>query len=204
MISIAITGGIGSGKSYVCQLLAEMGIPMYDADSQAKELMITDEIIRRQLIDLLGDDVYLNGQLNKRLLADYLFADETHAATINGIVHPRVRHHFTEWLKAHAMCEVAGLECAILFESGFQDTVDVVITVSAPYDVRLQRAMKRDNATAGQIQARMDMQMPEEDKIKQSRFVINNDGVAPLLPQLASITSTLKKENLTKICVSAR
>ena len=114
MISIAITGGIGSGKSYVSNLLAERGIPIYNADDEAKRLMVSNEEIRRDLIQLLGKDVYQGGCLNKKMLASYLFADPEHAANINCIVHPRVKTDFRCWLDVHSEYEIVGLECAIL------------------------------------------------------------------------------------------
>ena len=119
MISIAITGGIGSGKSYVSNLLKERGIPIYNADDEAKRLMLTNKDIRRDLIALLGDSVYENGVLNKPILASYLFADANNAARINRIVHPRVKADFRRWLEERRDVQIAGLECAILFEAGF-------------------------------------------------------------------------------------
>ena len=102
MISIAITGGIGSGKSYVSALLQEQGIPIYNADDEAKKLMLSDEGIREDLVALLGTDVYRDGELNKAMLASYLFANSENAARINGIVHPRVKADFCRWLQMHA------------------------------------------------------------------------------------------------------
>lgn len=195
MISIAITGGIGSGKSYVANLLKEIGIPFYHADDEAKRLMLTDEGIRQDLTALLGDAVYENGKLNKALLASYLFADAENAARVNGIVHPRVKEDFRRWLEEHAGEEIAGLECAILFEAGFGDMVDAVVMVYAPEDLRVERAMKRDHATEAQIRARIAAQMDDEEKCRMADYVIRNDGVLPLEPQLATMISRLKKEN---------
>ena len=204
MISIAITGGIGSGKSYVCKQLEAMGVPIYDADSQAKQLMLTDPVIKEQLVALLGEDVYEHGQLNKKMLAEYLFAEASHADLINGIVHPRVKHHFLMWLQSNADKEIAGMECAILFESGFDQVVDKVVMVTAPEPLRLERAMKRDAATQQQIKARMNMQMPDAEKERRSHFSICNDGKMPVEPQIAALIEKLKEENKRKICESAR
>ena len=126
MISIAITGGIGSGKTFVSNLLKEhFHIPIYNSDDEAKRLMLTDEGIRRDLIGLLGEEAYQGEALNKPLLASYLFADADNAARINAIVHPRVKADFHRWLSEHQDAEIAGLECAILYEAGFEDTVNV-------------------------------------------------------------------------------
>lgn len=192
MISIAITGGIGSGKSYVSDLLQKRGIPIYNTDDEAKRLMLSDEVIRQDLIALLGADVYMDGILNKALLASYLFADADNAARVNAIVHPRVKADFYRWLSEHQDCEMAGLESAILFEAGFEDTVDVIVMVYAPEALRIERAMKRDHATERQIRARMSAQMDDEEKCRMSHFVIRNDGVTPLESQLSLLIEQIK------------
>ncbi len=192
MISIAITGGIGSGKSYVSALLQVGGIPIYNTDDEAKRLMLSDEGIRRDLIALLGEEVYRDGALNKPLLASYLFADSSNAARINGIVHPRVKEDFLRWVKQHADREIVGMECAILFEAGFEDAVDAVVMVYAPEDIRLERAMKRDSATEAQIRARMKAQISDEEKCRKSDYVIHNDGSLSLEKQLLALVSQLK------------
>jgi len=195
MISIAITGGIGSGKSYVSALLQEQGIPIYNADDEAKKLMLSDEGIREDLVALLGADVYRDGELNKAMLASYLFANSENAARINGIVHPRVKADFCRWLQMHADKEIAGLECAILFEAGFEDAVDATVMVYAPEDLRVERAMKRDGATEGQIRARIAAQMDDGEKCRRADFIVYNDGRMPLNMQLSSLITQLKLEN---------
>ena len=168
MISIAITGGIGSGKSYVSNLLEERGIPIYNADNESKRLTVSDEEIRKGLVALVGEQVYFDdGTLNKSLLAAYLFASSEHATQVNAIIHPRVKADFRRWLEEHEDYEIVGLESAILYESGFDDVVDAVVAVYAPESLRLERAMKRDGATEIQIRARMSAQMNEEEKRKQ-------------------------------------
>jgi dephospho-CoA kinase len=192
MISIAITGGIGSGKSYVSALLQAGGIPIYNTDDEAKRLMLSDEGIRRDLVALLGEEVYRDGALNKPLLASYLFADSSNAARINGVVHPRVKEDFLRWMKQHADREIVGMECAILFEAGFEDAVDAVVMVYAPEDIRLERAMKRDSATEAQIRARMKAQISDEEKCRKSDYVIHNDGSLSLENQLSALVGQLK------------
>ena len=192
MISIAITGGIGSGKTFVSNLLQERGIPVYNADDEAKRLMLSDEGIRRDLIDLLGKEVYLDDSLNKPLLASYLFADAGNAARINGIVHPRVKEDFLRWLDTHRNKEIAGLECAILYEAGFEDTVDTVVMVYAPESLRIERAMKRDNATEQQIRACIAAQMDDEEKRRKARFVICTDGNIPVEEQVTALVTQIK------------
>lgn len=192
MISIAITGGIGSGKSYVSNWLMEQNIPIYNADNEAKRLMLSDVEIRKGLIGLLGEEVYINGHLNKDLLASFLFANPNHAAQINAIVHPRVKVDFLRWLELQATHEIAGLECAILYEAGFEDTVDKVVMVYAPEDLRIQRAMKRDNASEEQIKARIAAQMSDEEKCQKADYIIHNDEKSALFPQLMSLITQIK------------
>jgi dephospho-CoA kinase len=192
MISIAITGGIGSGKTFVSNLLKERGIPIYNSDDEAKRLMVSDEGIRRDLMALLGEEAYQGEALNKPLLASYLFADAGNAARINAIVHPRVRADFSRWLAEHQDVEVAGLECAILYEAGFENTVDKVVMVYAPESLRIERAMKRDNATESQIRARIAAQMDDEEKSRRSDYVIYTDGRFSVEEQLSDLIKHLK------------
>ena len=195
MISIAITGGIGSGKSYISHILQEYGIPIYNTDDEAKRLMVSDEGIRRDLVALLGEEVYVQGTLNKSLLASYLFADAENASRINGIVHPRVKLDFCRWLEQHTDKEIVGMECAILFEAGFDDAVDAVVMVYAPETLRVERAMKRDYATETQIRARIAAQLDDEEKRKRADYVIYTDGSIPLDSQLSTLIAQLKLEN---------
>jgi dephospho-CoA kinase len=192
MISIAITGGIGSGKTYVSNLLQEQGIPIYNTDNEAKRLMLSDEGIRRDLIELLGTDVYRDGVLNKPLLVSYLFASSENAARINGIVHPRVKDDFRRWLECHADYKVVGLESAILYEAGFQDMVDAVVMIYAPEALRIERAMKRDQATEAQIRERMAAQLDDKEKLSRADYVIYTDGTIPLDVQLSRLLTQLK------------
>ena len=193
MTSIAITGGIGSGKSYVSALLQAAGIPVYNTDNEAKRLMLSDEGIRQDLIALLGEGVYTDGTLNKPMLASYLFAGPENAARINAIVHPRVKADFRRWMEEHEGQEIVGLECAILFEAGFEDAVDAVVTVYAPESLRVERAMKRDGATEAQIRARIAAQMDDEEKCRLSDYIIYNDGSISLENQLSALVAQLKK-----------
>ena len=192
MISIAITGGIGSGKTYVSDMLQNRGVPIYNADVEAKRLMVSDISIRKGLVGLLGEDAYLNDELNKPLLASYLFSSPEHVKQINSIVHPSVKADFRRWLDANQHYAIAGIESAILFEAGFQDCVDFIIMVSAPEALRLSRAMKRDGASEQQIRERMAAQMDEDKKKEMSDFVILNDETSSLDSQIESILEILK------------
>ena len=154
MIKIGITGGIGSGKSYVSHLLEEAGIPVYDTDTEAKKLTLSHPRIREGLLVLLGEDVYkADGSLNKPVLASYLFASTENAGRVNRIIHPCVYEDFQQWADRQATSgtEVVAMESAILFESGFHTAVDYVVMVYAPLELRITRAMQRDAATEAQI-----------------------------------------------------
>mgnify|MGYP001041287251 FL=1 len=195
MVKIGITGGIGSGKSYVSRLLTEhYGIPVYNTDSEAKRLMLSDEGIRRRLTALLGKEVYKSdGTLNKPLLANYLFADSCHAGQINAIVHPQVKADFLKWADLQTGCEVVALESAILFESGFDNIVDKVVMVYAPVELRIRRVMLRDSTTEEKIRQRIVAQMDDKAKQERSDFIIFNDGSRPLNLQLDDLQETLEK-----------
>ena len=194
MICVAITGGIGSGKSYVSAMLEGKGIPVYNADTEAKRLTASNTEIRNKLIALLGEEIYINGELNKPMLASYLFASAENAVRVNGIIHPVVKEDFKRWRACHADKEITAFESAILYEAGFEDSVDAVLMVFAPRELRLERAMNRDKATREQIEARMAAQMEEEEKCRRADFVVYNDGTLPLDEQLTSVINLLKKK----------
>ena len=194
MIRIGITGGIGSGKTYVCQLLQQRGIPVYHCDDEAKRLMTESSVIRRRLTQILGSDTYISSGLNKPLIAQYLFADEKHAAKVNAIVHPVVRQDFLRWTNQQKNAPIVVQECALLFESGFQDTVDVTVEIYAPLALRLERATQRDHSTAEQILARMAQQMDEEEKRRRADFTILNDGTIGVEEQIDHLLNQINNE----------
>ena len=185
-IKIGITGGIGSGKSVVSQLLEVMGIPVYIADVESQRL--------KELSSLLGEKVFAGGALNKPLLASYLFGHPDHARQINGIIHPRVKEDFRKWVEKRALFPIVGMESAILIESGFTGEVDVIVMVYAPLEIRIQRAICRDNSSRELIVKRIESQMSDEEKRKQADFVIVNDDDMPLIPQVLELISLLSKK----------
>lgn len=194
-IKVGITGGIGSGKSVVSQLLEAMGIPVYISDVESKQLSHFDPIIRRELCSLLGEEAYADGRLNKPLLASYLFGHPDHAKKVNAIIHPRVKEHFRCWTSARKQFSILGMESAILIESGFADEVDVVVMVYASLETRLARAMKRDSTSRELVMQRICSQMSDEEKRKQADFIIVNDDETPLIPQVLELISFLSKNN---------
>lgn len=181
---IAITGGIGCGKSYVCQQLKDFyGIEVYDCDANAKRIMANDRKLQQRISDAVGCDVFPGGVINKAALSQFLLASPDNNKVINSIVHPAVAEDFIklgyEWM-----------ECAILFEADFQKYVDRIVCVSAPREVRIQRIMQRDGISRQQAIAWIDRQMSQEEKERLSDFVIINDGITSLTPQFELITNS--------------
>ena len=190
-IKIGLTGGIGSGKSVVSHLLKTMGIPVYIADDESKRITSTDAFIKQQLINLLGDEVYINGVLNKNLLAAYIFSDAEHAKIVNEIIHPRVKEDFVKLVAKNTKHPVVAIESAILIEAGFTDEVDIVAMVYAPMDLRLQRLALRDSSSSKeQILKRIQSQMDDEKKKALADFVIVNDEQIPVIPQVVELVKS--------------
>lgn len=190
-IKIGITGGIGSGKSVVSRLLGVMGIPVYDSDLETKRLMASDGVIRKELQALVGEEVYAGGVLNKPLLASYLFANSENARRVNGIIHPRVKEDFRQWVQRHSACPIVGIESAILVEAGFANEVDSIVMVYAPEEVRIARAVRRDASSRELIEKRIRSQMNDEEKRRYADFVIANDDATPLIPQVLELIASL-------------
>lgn len=170
---IGLTGGIGSGKTTVARMFSELGIPIYIADLEAQVLIKRSKVIRRKLLALFGDKAYINGELNKPYIASQIFGDPELLSQMNAIIHPKVRSHFKRWLKKQSAPYVI-YEAAILFEHNGHEHCDYVITVTAPKNERIKRVIKRDNSRREQVEAIMDNQWTDEQKIKLSDFVIKN------------------------------
>lgn len=190
MIRVGITGGIGSGKSYVARLLADnYRVPVYDSDSHARRLML-EPPLRQQIEALVGPDAYdADGSLNRATVAAYLFGDAAHAAAIDAAVHPAVKADFCCWA-AEQESHVVLIESAILIEAGFFDVVDRLIVVDAPRELRIERAMQRDHSTRQQVLARISRQLPDDERLAHADIVVNNDG-RPIMPQLRFFMASL-------------
>lgn len=186
-MKIAITGGIGSGKSFVCRELAKRGIGVYDCDAAAKRLMRSDERLQAALKQLVGDEVYADGVLQKPVLAQFLLASETNKLAVNDVVHPAVARDFEQSGKNW-------LESAILFDSGFvhRTRFDYVVCVTAPQEVRLQRIMQRDQISRQKAEEWIKAQLPQADVVLQSDFEIRNDGKEDLNLQIDRLLNQVK------------
>jgi dephospho-CoA kinase len=188
-LQIGITGGIGSGKSLVCKIFNRLGIPVYDADSHAKELMTTDGILISQIKKEFGELSYLgHGGLNRTYLIKEVFSDAGKLSKLNGLVHPRVAHHYEMWVQRQAGMEYVVKEAALLVEAGSYKTLDRLIVVSAPEALRIQRVLKRDpHRTEQQVREVMANQMPEQKKLDLADNVIVNDETRLVIPQVLEL-----------------
>lgn len=185
---VGITGGIGSGKSFVCQVIEKMGFPVYYSDSESKKIIQTDPEIRLKLTALFGQEVYSNNSLNRTFLAEQIFKSDENRLKVNAIIHPKVRAHFQEWVDTQT-ANIVFNEAAILFETGAYKNFDHVILVSAPEEIRISRVMQRDKVSQKEVELRVSKQWSDEEKKKYTDLVIENDG----RPILANIEEILKK-----------
>lgn len=191
-LKVGITGGIGSGKSTVCKIFEILKIPIYYADDRAKALMVTNPTLIAGIKKIFGVEAYLpNGSLNRQHIAQIAFSDKGKLAQLNGLVHPAVHADGSAWTKAQIGVPYTLKEAALHFESGGYKLFDKTITVFAPKAIRLQRVLQRDKTTTAAIEARMNKQMPEEEKIKLADFVIYNDGSQSLIRQVLAIHKRL-------------
>lgn len=198
MLRIGITGGIGSGKTTVAKIFEVLGVPVYYADDAAKKLMNEDESLQQNIIDHFGAAVFENKQLNRSALASLVFNDPEKLALLNSIVHPVTIADAKKWMEQVAKSgeektPYAIKEAALLFESGAQKKLDYVIGVHAPYKLRLQRAMLRDNLSKEAIESRMARQMDETKKMNLCNFIITNDEEQLLIPQVVELHEKLLK-----------
>lgn len=173
MYKVGITGGIGSGKSTVCRMLAERGVALYNADSRAKELMASSESLRRALIENFGAETFTAEGLNRQYLAARVFNDAEQLRLLNSIVHPAVVADFEAWAEEQEGQYVL-FESAILFEAGLEDRVDSVVAVMAPESLRVERVMARDGHTREQVVARIKNQMSDDERSDRSKYSIVN------------------------------
>ena len=179
MYKVGLTGGIGSGKSKVAELLRDRGVAVYDSDSRAKVLMANDEPLRAALVDAFGAECYTDAGLNRKWLAERVFNNAEDLSRLNAIVHPAVMRDFTTWAEAQEGHYVI-FESAILFEAGLEERVDAVVTVMAPEAVRVERVMKRDGATMEQVVARIKNQMSDDERSDRAKYSIVNIDVEEL------------------------
>lgn len=173
MYKIGVTGGIGSGKSTVCELLRDRGVAVYDSDSRAKQLMAESEALREQLIAAFGVECYNVDGLDRAFLASKVFGNEEALQQLNSIVHPAVRADFQTWAEQQQSPYVV-LESAILFEAGFETEVDATLAVMAPMPMRLERTMARDGMDKESVMRRMEHQLSDDELHRRANRTIVN------------------------------
>ena len=196
MLKIGITGGIGTGKSTICDIFALLGIPVYNADKAAKRLMATNEDLKKQLIATFGTAAFTStGDLDTTYIANKVFTDEKALKQLNALVHPAVLADFEQWSsQQHAPYVLK--EAALLIESGSYKQCDYTILVESPLALRIQRLLSRDNSSEAQIRARIANQLSEEEKAKVANYLLLNDEKHLLIPQILALhTQFLKASN---------
>jgi dephospho-CoA kinase len=189
MLKVGITGGIGSGKTTICRIFETLGIPVFYADTVAKEIMVNDAILIQGVKDSFGEESYLpGGILNNKHIAGIVFNDELELAKLNAMVHPAVFRAFDNWVVQLPKDTPYILkEAALLFESGSYKMCNKNILVTAPLELKLKRVMNRDGVTADQVKARMDKQFTDEKKIKMADYLINNNETDSLINQVMEL-----------------
>lgn len=192
MLKVGITGGIGSGKSTACKVFSAFGVPIFEADIEAKKILNNDPEIKKQLIKNFGIKVYLdNNTLNRKYLADIVFKDRKSLETLNSIVHPAVRNAFKDWFDKQKSPYIV-YEAAILFESGFYKMMDKNIVLVTNQDERIQRVMKRDGMSIELVQQRINNQWTDIQRKKLADFVIGNNNNELIVPQIVEIDKKLR------------
>ncbi|HEY5408885.1 MAG TPA: dephospho-CoA kinase [Ginsengibacter sp.] len=186
MIKIGLTGGIGSGKSTVAQIFEVLGIPVYYADAASKRLMNENDELKHKIKSAFGEETYTNGVLNRKYLSDIVFKDAEKINLLNSLVHPVTIKDAAQWMQKQTTPYVIK-EAALIFESSSNKDLDYVIGVKSPAELRIKRTMARDNISLAQVQARIDRQMNEEEKINLCNYVIVNDEHQMLIPQVLAL-----------------
>jgi len=194
MKKIGITGGIGSGKSYVSRIIKSMGFPVYHSDESAKLLMESNQEIKEGLLLLFGESIYEKGELNKKKLAELIFESPELREKVNALVHPIVRADFAQWASNQSK-EIVFNEAAILFETGAHTNFDATILVIAPESIRIDRVMKRENCSRELVLKRIQSQWSDEQKSSLANFQIINDSVSPLLIQVEKVLEKISALN---------
>lgn len=191
MKTIGVTGGIASGKSFIVRVIHELGYPVFNSDLAARSIADKDEEVKEELRKLFDTDIYSSGSLDRVEVARKVFQDEVLLASMSAIIHPRVRSAFERWCQKQTTHLVFN-EAAILFETGSYKNFDKTILVTAPLELRIERAMKRDRVTREDVTRRIAQQWPDEEKVPLASFVISNDDRSPVLIQIEHVIRELE------------
>lgn len=190
-MKIGLTGGIGAGKSVVARIIESMGYPVFYSDFEAKNLVNKDPIIRKELNSLVGEDLFNNDELNRKRLAELIFNSPDLRASVNRIIHPRVREHFSNFCREKGEDQLIFNEAAILFETGAYKNFDKNVLVTAPEELRIRRVMNRDHVSAQEVRHRLNAQWTDAQKIELADFILVNDEKTPLLRQVEELIDQL-------------
>lgn len=195
-LKVGITGGMGAGKTFIAGIFSLLGIPIYNADREAKKLMNESPIIRTQIIEAFGENAYkTDGKLNRPFLRKAVFGDEKGKALMEGIVHPAIASHYDDWHSRQLHCPYTLKEAAILFENGSYEHLDAVICVVAEENIRIERILSRDRLTLDQIKRRLSNQWTDEQKTPLADYIIENNPNNSLLEQVLHVHHSLKTKN---------
>ena len=190
MLKIGLTGGLGSGKTTVAAIFEVLNVPVYYADDASKRLLNENPDIKKAVVNAFGQESYINGMPDRKYLARIVFNNQEKLAKLNSILHPSTLADAANWIKKQNSPYIIK-EAALLFESGSNKSLDYVIGIKAPLDLRLQRAIKRDSISEKEVMSRIDSQMNEEEKLKSCDFIIVNDEEQLLIPQVVKLHQQL-------------
>jgi dephospho-CoA kinase len=193
MLKVGLTGGIGSGKTTVAKIFETLGVPVYYADEAARHLMNTDPGIREAIIEHFGSNSYNEGQLNRKYVASIVFNDKEKLELLNSITHPATISHASEWIQQQNTPYIIK-EAALMFESDAYLSMDKVIGVHSPLDLRIERTMQRDHVTREEVLKRIHRQMDEDEKMNRCDFVMINDEKQLLIPQVIALHEEFMKK----------
>ena len=191
MLTVGLTGGIGSGKSLVAKIFEHLGIPVFQADAESAKILADDTQVRQLLTEWFGDSIYSGGKPDRAAIARIVFNNPEMLAKLNGVIHPRVMESFITWSAGQDCVPYVVHEAAILFESGFYRNMDATILVVAPEEIRINRVLSRDKTSVESIRLRMKNQWSDEQKAVLADFTINNDGISALIPAILEIHKKL-------------
>jgi dephospho-CoA kinase len=191
MLKLGITGGIGSGKTLVCSLFAQLGVPIYNADERAKWLVNNHPQIKKEIIENFGEKAFQNNTYNRAYVASIVFKDKSKLQELNAIIHPVVFADWKDFCDEHKASPLVIKEAAIMFETESKNTVDEIALVYAPLNLRLKRVMERDNLSELEVMQKINNQMPEEEKLKLARYIIYNDEQHSLIEQVLHLYKKL-------------
>lgn len=192
MLIVGITGGIGSGKSYVCNVFKKLGVPVYNSDDSARKISNNSEIVKSQIISLLGKKAYKNKLLNRQFIASIVFNNKELLDRLNSIIHPVVEKDFNDWCSSKQEFTYVLKEAAILFETGIYKKLDSTIAIIASESIRLQRVLERENINEEAVRKRMKNQWSAEKITSLADFIIENNSKKLLLPQILNIHKKLR------------